>query len=118
MSKFLVPHCPLSPVGPFVRLDPIFRKQRAMTFARECIKWFPAVPTLFDLIELVQRHCKNIGTFTHARNYQYPHTARISVVLYPRPKNRTHSDFKIPYSDLKIELTHRFARNNANLDVG
>jgi hypothetical protein len=24
MSKFLVPHCPLSPVGPFVRLDPIF----------------------------------------------------------------------------------------------
>ena len=36
-----------------------------------------------------------------------------SVVLYPRSKNRTHSDFKIPYSDLKIELTHRFARNNA-----
>jgi len=24
MSKFLVPHSPLSPVGPFVRLDPIF----------------------------------------------------------------------------------------------
>ena len=36
-----------------------------------------------------------------------------SVVLYPRSKNRTHSDLKIPYSDLKIELTHRFARNNA-----
>ena len=39
-------------------------------------------------------------------------------MLYPRSKNRTHSDLKIPYSDLKIELTHRFARNNANLDVG
>jgi len=26
------------------------------------MEWFPAVPTLFDLIELVQRHCKNIGT--------------------------------------------------------
>jgi hypothetical protein len=24
MSKFLVPHSRLSPVGPFVRLDPIF----------------------------------------------------------------------------------------------
>ena len=124
MSKFLVPHCPLSPVGPFVRLDPIFSQAEShrplLESASSGSQRFQlySCTAVFDLIELVQRHCENIGTFTHARNYQYPHPARISVVLYPRSKNRTHSDLKIPYSDLKIELTHRFARNNANLDVG
>ena len=67
----------------------------------------------------VARDCQKKNTSENHSECRLLHPSHgFSVVLYPRSKNRTHSDLKIPYSDLKIELTHRFARNNANLDVG
>ena len=94
MSKFLVPHYPLSPVGPFVRLDPIVLQAESHRPLIESASRFP---------------------LTHARKYQYPHPIFLGINDF---HTHTHTQLLGPSKVFCAEVTNAVSGDKAGLAGG